>query len=120
MQPGWRRLRCFVLLAVLLGSVMAADPRPTGLGECAARTGTGSVVVLVCPPGLEERAWREAGQKACATSGQCNAWIWDNPSKAPQQVPKTDAEITKAQAADAVAVWINDTQHLMLLRRVGK
>jgi hypothetical protein len=48
----------------------------------------------------------------------CNAWIWDDPTKAPVKAPATDSDMPKGQAAAAVAIWVNDSNSLISLQRV--
>ena len=73
--------------------------------------------VVVCPPGLNEAEWREAGKVACPARGPCNAWIWDDSAKAPTVPPTFANPMTDAQVNSAVAVWINNTQTLNVCAR---
>jgi hypothetical protein len=97
-------------------AAFAAETELAGATRCSVRSQSEAVAVVVCPPGLKEAALGEAGKRACGSRVVCNAWIWDDGSKAPRVAPASDAEIQKAVAASAVAVWANDTQSLLLIR----
>jgi hypothetical protein len=113
--------KCCALLAPLLGLAIGPDhASAAGPNACSVQARGNSVIVVVCARGLDMHAWREAGEQACGSLAPCNAWIWDDAKKAPLNAPKTDAELTKEQAADAVAIWMNDSGRMVLIRRTGK
>lgn len=87
--------------------------------ECEVRARGGFAVVAICPPGLPESAWREVGRLACGSRGPCNAWIWDDPGKAPKRAPTFDSPMTDSQADSAVAVWINRSGTLNVCAKSG-
>ena len=98
------------------GSILADDAlMPTG---CTVKNRSDAVVLVVCGSGLSESVWHEAGKAACGDRHYCNAWIWDDESKVPRVAPATDAGLRKVDSAAAVAVWINDSEMLMTLKRV--
>jgi hypothetical protein len=110
-------IRIFLLFGILVifkaHAETAADPK-----ECTIQDSSGAVIVLVCPPGLTQKEWQLAGQDACASiNGICNVWIWDDYSKAPKKAPITDTDLNKEQVRNAIAVWANDVQRLMVLRQ---
>ena len=76
------------------------------------------MVLMFCPGQLNEKAWIEAGKSACGLGQLCNVWIWDDRSKMPGTAPNTDAELSKKHAGAAVAIWVNDSQSLMKLKKV--
>lgn len=116
-----RALKLLVFLFMLIGGLLDAVGFARAQSpECVVREGDGSVVVLVCPPSLDAEAWQVAGQRACDGKLLCNAWVWVDPVKAPEKAPKRNEDLTHVQVADAVAVWINDSQYLMLMRAVKK
>ncbi len=95
----------------------------TGLGHaseqgCSVKDRTEAVVLMFCPGQLGEKAWIEAGKKVCGSVTECNVWIWNDQSKMPDAATKTDAELSKKHTSAAIAIWINDTQSLMKLRKV--
>ena len=45
-------------------------------------------------------------------------WIWDDAALVPETAPATDAELPKDRTGKAVAVWANDSQSLVSLRKV--
>lgn len=74
---------------------------------------------MVCPKGYDASTIQAAATAACGARQDCNVWVWDAESKAPQKAPQRDADFDKAQAATAIAVWANDSKSLMRLQRVG-
>jgi hypothetical protein len=111
-------------LAVLVGSAgliaadasaeqQAAAPR----SACEVRSRSEAVAVLICRADLEEAALVAAGKAACGTRVPCNAWMWDDASKAPEKAPARDADMPKATAAAAVGIWANDTKVFVRVRR---
>lgn len=101
-----------VLAFLCNGSLLAAEP------ACSIKDRTEKVVLIFCPRQSHEREWLAAGQSACPTGQHCNVWIWDDHSKMPSNAPKTDAELSKGHAASAVAIWVNDSQSLIKLKKV--
>jgi len=126
-----------VLLGVafcsLVGSVQAAQTaaqtaaqaaaqttaKPTAeAGACSVKSRSERVAIVVCPPGSKQDMLRAAGTAACkGQTGTCNAWIWDNAAKAPAKAPAIDTDMPKSVTGAARAVWINDSQSLMELRK---
>lgn len=78
-----------------------------------------AVVVMVCPAGYDADVIRAAATAACGTRVQCNVWVWDSASKAPTKAPASDAELDKARAGMAIAIWAHDSKSLMRLRPVA-
>jgi hypothetical protein len=103
-----------VLAVFHIGSASAADA-----SECTISDASKNVVIIVCPPGLEEKDFKTAGEKACfLDEGICNAWIWDDAKKAPTTAPRQDIDLSKKQIRDAVAIWASNEQNLVVLRKV--
>ena len=48
---------------------------------CTVRGKNGSVVIIVCAPGLDRQKWHKSAETACANVKACSAWIWDDPKK---------------------------------------
>lgn len=88
-------------------------------GTCIVKASSGAVAILVCPAQSAEDAWRTAGEIACGSRLACNAWVWDENSKAPEVAPRTDADLPKSSSGQAVAIWINDSKSLVKLKKVG-
>jgi hypothetical protein len=97
----------------LFGMVSA---RATGPASCSVKVRSTQVIVLICTPDAGDPVWRVRSQAACADQSRCNVWIWDEPAKAPELAPGSDAAIPKYQADAAVAVWINESQTLIRLQ----
>lgn len=116
------------LFSGLLACAIAGLPAGPALAEsgkqtksqCTVSSAAGSIRVVVCPPGLDQAALHVAGQEACGEELICNAWIWDSADKAPKNSPRTDSDIAQEYARDAIAIWANDSKHLMLVKRLNK
>ncbi len=91
----------------------------TAVAQCQQRSRIALAAVVVCHPGVGKDGWQRAGKAACPASGPCNAWIWDDPKKAPSNPPTTESPMTEVQANSAVAVWINNTQTLRVCAEGG-
>lgn len=111
-----------LLKSLVFGTSMLALSHPVSAQAteqtCRTKDRSDTVVLMFCPSPLGEQAWIEAAKSACGVTQLCNVWIWDDQSKMPKKAPKTDAELSKAHTSAAVAVWINDSQSLMKLRKV--
>ena len=104
-----------------LAMVYAVPAIAADASECAVKAAGENVVVIVCPPGLDQEAWRTAGERACILdNGICNAWIWDDAKKAPREAPKNDTDLSKEQVRHAVAIWDNYKQLLVVIHQVGQ
>ena len=104
-------------------SVAAATILCLGFGianaaECSVQARSDTVVLVLCPPGLDREAWRKAGEGACGAAVRCNAWIWDDRENVPDTAPSTDAELQENDVRNAVAIWVNDAQTLVKVREV--
>ena len=114
-----RSLHCTLLALVLAAitffeySTAAADA-----SECSVRSRGSQVMIVVCPPGLEQEDWHTVGTETCGSLELCNVWIWDDAAKAPEMAPDNDDGLTKSQVSSAVAVWVNDVSQMLLLRKV--
>jgi hypothetical protein len=87
-------------------------------GNCTIRDQKGAVTFLLCPPGLDKAAWRQAGEAACRGRTTCSAWIWDDPNKAPKSAPQLASQIKQADLLSTVAIWDNDKKQMMMIRKV--
>jgi hypothetical protein len=105
------------LAFVLAGSALA-ESGDQAKSQCSVSSAEGSIRVVVCPPGLDQDALHVAGQQACGEELICNAWIWDSAEKAPKNSPRTDSDIAQDYARNAIAIWANDSKHLMLVKRL--
>ena len=105
-----------VLLVLAAGPALSlAQAQPAA---CQVKDSSAAVVLMVCPPGTNAQAWRAAGLQACATRKDCNVWIWDDAADVPAKSPVTDADLPKDRTAKAVAIWVQQTQDLVTLKRV--
>lgn len=87
---------------------------------CTVKTRGATVLVMVCPAASDSSVWRAAGEAACGAAQRCNVWVWDDASKAPATAPASDADLPKAAAGAAVAIWVNDSKSLVSLKRVDR
>lgn len=110
------------LCAVGIGILLLAVSTQVESSEasCSVLSKSETVVIVICGKSTVKEAWRDAGLKACEGKTLCNAWIWDDRTKAPKTAPKTDADMSKAEASSARAIWIHDDQKLVLIREVPK
>ena len=99
--------------AAVLALVATADACAEGPAICSVRARSTQLIVLICTPNAGDQVWRVRSQAACADQSRCNVWIWDQPAKAPEFAPVSDAQISRFQADAAVAVWINESQTLL-------
>lgn len=117
--------RLFVLALANMICAVAISYAGAAIGadgsECRTRSSSDNVVVVVCPPGLKPEAWKTAGVAACVLDfGTCNAWIWDDVKLAPQTAPDNDVELSESQILNAVAIWDNEKQLLVVLKQIGQ
>jgi len=84
---------------------------------CRIKVRSDAVVILVCPENASAEVWRAAGEAACGPKLLCNAWVWDDNAKAPDTAPVTDPDLPKKAAAQAVAIWVNDSKSLVTLTK---
>jgi len=73
--------------------------------------------VVICPPGLDMNAFRQAGMAACHFTAGCTAYIWDDADKAPAKSPGPGEKISTEHAAHLSAIWLNDAKEMMLVKR---
>lgn len=101
-------------LFVLTSNDLAADAP-----KCSTRSHSHNIAIIVCPPDLGTSRLHDAGVQACASvDGVCNAWIWANSELAPQTAPKNDQGLDREAVKNAVAVWVDKAQRLIVLRKV--
>lgn len=113
-----RRIREIVVLAVLgtagaAGAALAqeAEPRCEGRGE------NGMVSLLLCPEGLEAEDYAAEGRIACDGRKPCGAWIWLQAEAVPAEAPDAHDKLPRASVQQAVAIWVNESEKLMMLER---
>lgn len=113
-----------IVIAAVLGSAalaaIAADSVPAGSATCSVIDRSSAVALLACPGGLSHEALRQAGTAACHPVVQCHAWVWADRSKVPGKAPEKEADIPESSRAYAVAIWVNESQGLVTLRRKSR
>lgn len=113
-----------IAIAVALGGIThssyGVESVPAGSATCSVIDRSKAVALLACPAGLSNEALREAGTAACHPIAQCHAWVWSDRSKVPGKAPEKDADIPESARAHAVAIWVNESQGLVTLRRKSR
>lgn len=100
-------------IASLLGLIGAVSAH----AGCSTKDSSDQVALVLCSANTDQAALKAAGMAACKTKLVCNAWIWDDASKLPPKAPATDKELPKSATGAARAIWINDSQSLVELRK---
>jgi hypothetical protein len=77
-----------------------------------------TVAIVVCSPASGQADWKSGGAAACQGKSRCNAWIWDDETKAPKVAPEKDTDLPKSQTGAARAVLITPGNDLILVRKV--
>mgnify|MGYP001060213864 FL=1 len=113
-----------IAIAVALGGIThssyGVESVPAGSATCSVIDRSKAVALLACPAELSSEALRQAGTAACQPRVQCHAWVWVDRSKAPEKAPEMDSEIPESARAHAVAIWVNESQGLITLRRKSR
>lgn len=106
------RISSSLLAALLLGFCGS-----TFAQACTTRDSSEQVALVLCGKNTDPAALKAAGMAACKGKKVCNAWIWEDAGKLPAKAPAADKDLPKSSTGAARAVWINDSQHLMELRK---
>lgn len=114
------QLSLVLALGAGAASALGADTVPAGSTTCSVIDRSQAVALLACPANLTNEALREAGTAACHPIAQCRAWVWADRSKVPDKAPEKDADIPESARAHAVAIWVNQSQGLITLRRKNR
>ncbi|MGM9481510.1 hypothetical protein ACS5PN_09995 [Roseateles sp. NT4] len=85
--------------------------------DCKTKDRSELVAVVLCSANTDLAGLKAAGAAACKDKQVCNAWIWEDASKLPPKAPEADKDLPKSSSGAARAIWINDAQHLMELRK---
>ncbi len=101
------------LVASLLSLIGAAGAH----ASCSTKDSSEQLALVLCSASTDQAALKAAGMAACKGKQVCNAWIWDDASKLPPKAPATDKELPKSATGAARAIWINDSQSLIELRK---
>lgn len=104
---------------VVFGFAVAAD-EPLGETGCSLHDTSGRIALAICPPGLGEMAWQEAGRRACDGQAICGAWIWEDAAALPEKAPTAHDGLAPEVIAQARAIWVQEDESLIVLTRVGE
>ncbi len=85
--------------------------------DCSTKDRSEQVALVLCSANTDQAGLKAAGLAACKDKQVCNAWIWVDAAKLPSRAPAADKDLPKSSTGAARAVWINDSQHLMELRK---
>lgn len=107
-------------LALATSAIVLAQPAVTHAAHdaCSVKARSSAVVLMHCKANLKETDWAEAAKAVCEPGKACNVWIWEDASKIPAKAPDIDTDLPKSSTSAAVAVWINDSESLMKLKKV--
>ena len=112
--------RLICLSVLIYAGLIHADPVWADGSGCLVRDHNALVTVVICPAGLDQPDWREAGVEACGARKPCAAWIWDDPKKAPEITPPTPTDMSREEIVSAVAIWVNETSQLITISPVSE
>ncbi len=110
-----QRARCasVLCLSMLFAASVWASPL------CRTVSQSETVAVVVCSPLSKQADWQSGGAVACQGKARCNAWVWDDETKAPKKAPEKDTDMPKSQTSAARAVLITPSKELVLVRKVN-
>lgn len=103
-------VRVFVALAGITPCVDA-------LANCELVRRSEDVVLMHCQEATATETLVEAGKKVCGDDTRCNVWFWNSDVTLPESAPETDVELPKTLTSQALAVWANDSESLLTLRK---
>ena len=116
-----RMCRAIGQVSIVAASFFAASclSNPAAAAEnaaaCSVRDKNGPMVIVVCPPGLDQGELRKAGEAACVDTKPCLAWIWDDVAKAPEKAPPLPDQLAKDAILSSAGIWDNDSQSLIMI-----
>jgi len=105
-----------LVLVATTGNISLANA-----SQCEVTGSTENVVIVVCSPSADQAAWQAVGEQACSeANGICNVWIWDDIEKAPTEAPVSDSDMSKDLTSQAVAIWVNDSKNLVVIKQTDQ
>lgn len=119
----------FIAIAALLGSASIAtgviaqsSDDQTGSDvpvqpTCDFMGANGMVSMLLCPETLDPEDYAAEGRIACEGRAPCGAWIWTDAAAVPEKAPDAHDKLPKESVRQAVAIWVNDNEQLMMLKK---
>lgn len=113
-------LSIFVALCVLAIPAAAVETASLETSRCEVVDRSSTTVLLFCAGNLSADALREAGSSVCMMRNQCNAWIWADRQRVPSKAPAAQEHLPESARASASAIWINESQSLIILRRQSR
>lgn len=86
--------------------------------ECAQASRSGNIVLMTCSLDATTETWTQAAKQACGDDKSCNVWFWQRGVQLPKIAPLTDIELPKSLTSKALAVWANDSNSLLTLKKI--
>jgi hypothetical protein len=102
-----------------IGAALVASSAFAQDSQCETRGTNGMVTAVLCPPGLDQAAWQQAGVAACDGRKPCGAWIWESEADIPQDVPDSHDKLKPEQITSAVAIWVNENDQLITMEKAN-
>lgn len=84
---------------------------------CEPKGSNGMVTLVLCPAGLDQTAWKDAGVAACDERMPCGAWIYEDATAMPETAPERHDLLKPEEVRAAKAIWINERSELMVLEQ---
>ena len=104
-------------IALIVLFTATASPLFADENLCETKGSNGMVALVLCPPGLDQSAWKDAGVAACDTRAPCGAWIWEDASAMPETAPERHDQLMPEEVRAAKAIWVNEKSELMVLEQ---
>lgn len=86
--------------------------------NCDLQSRSENLVLMNCERGVSVDVLKETGRSVCADDQTCNVWFWEDRKDIPEVAPLLDSELPKSLTSSATAVWINDSDSLLTLKKV--
>lgn len=86
--------------------------------SCEEQSRSENLVLMNCERGVSVDVLKETGRNVCGDDQTCNVWFWEDRKDIPAVAPLLDSELPKSLASSATAVWVNDSDSLLQLKKV--
>lgn len=105
---------------VAASSCLAQDaPKPDAdyVARCEMKGHNGMVTFVLCPEVLSSEDFRNEGIVACEGRMPCGAWFWTDAALVAEDVPDSHDKLSQEQVTSAAAIWVNETERLVVLNK---
>jgi len=114
----YKQVFCLMTVVAVIYSVATfINPVQAQDSKCSVRDRNDYTIVVICPEGLDQTSWRDAGAKACGSLMPCAAWIWVDPEVAPKTAPSSPKMFSQTQVTSTVAIWVNEKKYLITISK---